>query len=29
MVKFKLITKENDIYIYEYYPEGDFSKNLE
>ena len=27
MVKFKLISKENDIYIYEYYPEGDFSKN--
>ena len=26
MLKFKLISKENGIYIYEYYPEGDFSK---
>ena len=26
MVIFKLISKENGIYVYEYYPEGDFSK---
>ena len=26
MLKFKLKSKENGIYIYEYYPEGDFSK---
>ena len=26
MVEFKLKSKENGIYIYEYYPEGDFSK---
>ena len=26
MLKFKLISKENGLYIYEYYPDGDFSK---
>lgn len=25
MVKFELVTSENDIYIYHYYPEGDFA----
>ena len=26
MVKYKLIGKENGIYIYEYYPKGNYSK---
>ncbi len=26
MLEFKLISKENGVYIYEYYPDGNFSK---